>query len=114
MSAVGPKRTRWSASAAAAFGSKADIANLECHVRPNPKRTRDRIGNNAWFAAKHLRSLGPRVEFQSRSLFGPRCNCGGTLLNRPLILAAGANGVAVDLALLPSRAEARCVKLPSS
>lgn len=65
-------------------------------------RRRDTAGNfgKPLQASDEKQLLVTRADFQSRSLFGPRRNCGRTLFYRPLILGAGNNGVAVNLALL--------------
>ena len=47
-------------------------------------------------------------------LFGPNRNGGGAFLDRPLILAAWDDGVAVGFGVFPARAKARGVKFPSA
>ena len=47
-------------------------------------------------------------------LFGPHCNGSGAFLDRPLILAAWNDGVAIGFSAFPTRAKARRVEFPSA
>jgi len=47
-------------------------------------------------------------------LFGPHCQSRGAFLDRPLVLAARGDGVAIGFGTLPGRAKPRAVQLPSA